>query len=91
MQFEFDPAKSENNKQKHGIDFVEAQKLWESPVLRLPSKKPGEPRELAIGKIGEAYWTAIVTQRNGTVRLISVRRSRNEEKEYYEKRIGNNG
>jgi uncharacterized DUF497 family protein len=26
--FEYDPAKSASNKVKHGIDFVEAQKLW---------------------------------------------------------------
>lgn len=28
MQFEFDPAKSEANKAKHGIDFVATQELW---------------------------------------------------------------
>lgn len=28
MEFEFDPAKSEANKAKHGIDFVAAQELW---------------------------------------------------------------
>ena len=28
MEFEFDPAKSAANKDKHGIDFVEAQALW---------------------------------------------------------------
>ena len=30
VQFEFDPRKSENNKAKHEIDFVEAQALWKS-------------------------------------------------------------
>ncbi|MBM4045702.1 MAG: hypothetical protein FJ279_11350 [Planctomycetes bacterium] len=29
MEFEFDPKKSESNKQKHGIDFLEAQALWQ--------------------------------------------------------------
>jgi uncharacterized DUF497 family protein len=28
-QFEFDERKSRLNKLKHGIDFVEAQALWE--------------------------------------------------------------
>jgi uncharacterized protein len=28
MDFEFDPAKSAANLEKHGIDFVRAQALW---------------------------------------------------------------
>ena len=28
MKFEYDPAKSESNKAKHGIDFEEAKELW---------------------------------------------------------------
>jgi uncharacterized protein len=87
MRFEFDPAKSQSNREKHGIDFSEAQRLWEQPVLRLPSKQRGESRELAIGKIGSTYWTAIVTQRGDSIRLISCRRARNEEKKVYQKRI----
>ncbi len=87
MKFEFDPKKSVSNQSKHGIDFVHTQKLWDCPVLRLPSKKKDELRELAFGRIGSAYWTAIVTQRGDSIRLISCWRSRNEEKELYEKRI----
>ena len=29
MKFEYDEQKSQINKEKHGIDFVEAQKLWQ--------------------------------------------------------------
>ena len=29
MKFEYDEKKSQINKEKHGIDFVEAQKLWQ--------------------------------------------------------------
>ena len=28
MKFEYDEAKSQANKLKHGIDFVQAQALW---------------------------------------------------------------
>ena len=87
MKFEFDPFKSAANREKHGIDFAEAQDLWQFPVLRLPSKRAGEARELAIGRIGSKYWTAIVAQRGEVIRLISCRRSRDEEKELYQKRI----
>jgi uncharacterized DUF497 family protein len=35
MKFEFDYAKSLKNKEKHGIDFTQASKLWDSPVVTL--------------------------------------------------------
>jgi uncharacterized DUF497 family protein len=80
MTFEFDPAKSAANQSKHGIDFVTAQKLWEdSNLLVLSSKHPGEPRQLAIGQWSGKLWTAIFTERSGAVRIISVRRARNDE------------
>ena len=43
-----------------------------------------EPRWVVIGKIGEKHWSAVITRRNENIRLISVRRSRDEEVELYE-------
>jgi uncharacterized DUF497 family protein len=41
MQFEFDPNKSESNRIKHGIDFMQAQRLWEDPDrLVVPARTP---------------------------------------------------
>lgn len=85
MNFEFDRTKSDLNKDKHGIDFVEAQELWDDiDLLEIPAKKLDEPRFLVIGKIGEKYWTGIITYRDDNIRIISVRRARNEEVELYE-------
>jgi uncharacterized protein len=51
MNFEFDPEKSDTNKNKHGIDFVEAQKLWNDiGLLEIQAKTTDEPRFLVIGK-----------------------------------------
>ena len=83
--FEFDEAKSRANETKHGIDFVEAQTLWlDADLLRLPARSDAEPRSLFIGRIGERHWSAIVTYRGDTIRLISVRRSRTREVQAYE-------
>lgn len=78
--------KSESNKGKHGIDFVEAQALWNDPdLLEIPAKKlEDEIRYLLIGKIGQKHWSAVITYRNDIVRIISVRRSRGKEVDYYE-------
>ncbi len=85
MSFEFDPAKSESNRTKHGIDFVEAQRLWNDPMLlEIPAKTDDEPRYLMIGLIDEKHWSAVITYRGANVRLISVRRARIEEVKLYE-------
>jgi uncharacterized protein len=85
MKFEFDPKKSDANKTKHGIDFIEAQELWNDiDYLEIPAKTTDEPRFLVIGKIGEKHWAGIITYRNDNIRIISLRRARNEEIELYE-------
>jgi len=85
MEFEYDPVKSESNAQKHGIDFDEAQKLWvDEGLVVLASTYAEESRYLAIGQIDSVHWTAIFTERGARTRIISVRRSRSEEKALYE-------
>lgn len=85
MQFEFDPAKSAVNRDKHGIDFEAAQALWED-AWRLEAGvniRGGEERELVIGSIDGKLWTAVVTRRGNALRIISVRRARRSEEEAY--------
>jgi len=85
MKFEFDPKKSDANKIKHGVDFIEGQELWNDiDLLEIPARTIDEQRFLLIGKIVDKHWTAIVTYRNDSIRIISVRRARKEEIEFYE-------
>lgn len=85
MPFEFDEAKSRANQAKHGIDFVEAQALWrDDRLLEVPARTEDEPRFLVVGRIGDRYWSAVITYRGERVRIISVRRARDEEVALYE-------
>ena len=85
MGFIFDPVKSKSNKEKHGIDFIEAQFLWSDPnLVCIPSRHLDEDRFIFIGSIEDKIWSAIVTYRDETIRIISVRRSRGKEVEIYE-------
>lgn len=85
MAFEYDPDKSAENKRKHGIDFGEAQALWaDSALVEIPARVTDEPRWVLIGRIGEKHWSAVVTRRDANVRIISVRRARDEEVAIYE-------
>lgn len=85
MEFEFDPPKSALNKSKHGIDFVEAQALWEdSDRLQVPARTEVETRFMLIGKISGKHWSASFTHRQEKIRIVSVRRSRTKEVDAYE-------
>lgn len=85
MEFEFDALKSRSNKAKHGIDFSEAQAIWGDPNrLEIPAKTTVEKRWLVIAEIRHKRWTAIFTIRGQKIRIISARRSREEEVKLYE-------
>ncbi|MCF6206047.1 MAG: BrnT family toxin [Sulfurovum sp.] len=86
MTFEYDTNKSLANKSKHGIDFEEAQTLWNDPyAFEIPSLPPrDEERYLVFGMIEEKHYTAIITYRDSNIRIISVRHSREKEKKLYE-------
>lgn len=85
MEFEFDPNKSKSNKKKHGMDFIEAQALWDDPgLIEIPVRTSDEPRFLVIGRIAKICWSGIITYHCEKIRIISVRRSRKKEVEIYE-------
>ncbi len=85
MDFEFDSKKSQSNKKKHGIDFYQAQELWDdSDFIEIPARMSDEPRFLVVGQISGEYWSAIITYRREKIRIISARRSRKEEIDIYE-------
>jgi uncharacterized DUF497 family protein len=83
--FEFDSNKSSLNLDKHGINFIDAQKLWaDSDLLQVKAKSEGEQRYLVIGIIAGKFWSAVITYRDDIIRIISVRRSRKAEVSLYE-------
>jgi uncharacterized protein len=86
--FEYDPDKSQANKAKHGIDFEAAQELWNDENATTGKAKTieGEERFYRTGSIGKRQWTAFFTFREGTVRIISVRRPHRGEQLAYDRR-----
>jgi len=84
-EFIYDENKSSTNKNKHGIDFIEARLLWEDvDRIIIPARVLDELRFIIIGKIENKYWSAIFTIREDKIRIISARRSRKEEIKIYE-------
>ena len=85
LAFEFDEAKSRANRLKHGIDFVEAQKLWQDKnLVVVRARGIDEPRFIVVAKSDDRHWAAVITYRRAAVRIISVRRARVKEVRWYE-------
>ena len=80
MEFEFHKRKSQINKRKHGIDFIEAQDLWEDPDrIEIPAKTIDEPIFVLAGKISDKHCSTSFTYRGEKIRIIAARGSRQEE------------
>ncbi|KAF0144257.1 MAG: hypothetical protein FD156_1942 [Nitrospirae bacterium] len=86
MKFEWDGAKSKANREKHGIDFETARELWlDEDRIEIEAPHPVEKRNIVIAKLQGRLWTAVYTIRSNTIRIISVRRSREKEEKLYGK------
>lgn len=89
-KFEWDPRKDRINLEKHGIDFLTALELWSGPTYTMDTY-PGNDahRYLVVGELRGWCWTAVITLRGDSIRIISVRRSRRNEKEAFNEHTRN--
>lgn len=85
--FVYDKVKSASNQDKHGIDFELAQTVWLDKDALIATAKhiEDEKRYMIVGKIKERIWAVIFTHRQDSIRIISARKARKEEVNYYEK------
>jgi uncharacterized DUF497 family protein len=88
MHFEWDEQKRIANLEKHGLDFLDAVDVFETPHVVVPSTHSSEQRFLAIGVIQGRFVTVVYTMRSGATRIISFRRSRYEERQKYHELYG---
>jgi uncharacterized DUF497 family protein len=89
MEFEWDEAKRLINLAKHGIDFLRARVLFDGrPTWTKRSDFPNEERWLTCGLVDQRFMTVVWTPRGTKVRLVSARRSRDEEKREYRQLYG---
>ena len=83
--FEYDEIKNKKNINKHGMDFITIQALWNDPDrVEIPARTEDEPRNLIIGRIENTVWSVVITYRGNKTRIISARRSREKEIIIYE-------
>jgi uncharacterized DUF497 family protein len=93
MKFIWDRRKNELNIEKHGLDFADAYKVFESPMMvGLDERKEyGEDRWIGIGLLYGARVVVIVftEPEEDTIRVISFRKATTEERERYEQEYKN--
>lgn len=84
MEFEWDEDKRQSNIAKHGIDFNRATVLFDGrDVFESESAYSDEPRWQTTGIVDGRFMTVIWTRRDDTIRIISARRARTNEKRDY--------
>jgi uncharacterized protein len=86
---EWDTRKAASNRRKHGIDFDEAIEVFYGPNLVRRSDRNNEERWLAIGESEGRVIAVAFTWRGDTLRIISARRARkNEKRTYHQAKVG---
>lgn len=86
MRFTWDSQKYATNLKKHGLAFELAEQMF-GPAAFVTEGKPegGEERWLIFHPIDGRLHVAVFTHREGTVRVISLRKANHSEKGRYEK------
>lgn len=89
MEFEWDEAKRRANYRKHGLDFRDAEKVFQGMTLTAEDKRQdyGEKRLISLGRLEDIVVVVVYTERSEKVRLISMRRANQKERRAYEEKI----
>ena len=83
--FEYDLSKSKHNENKHHIDFEKAKALWaDEDRITIPAKSETEPRFALLAQLDGQILAAFYTLRGDSIRVISVRRARENERQLYD-------
>ncbi len=91
MAFIWDEDKRLKNLAKHGLDFIDAEHVFENPYLeKLDTRHNyGEDRWVTLGMIAPNIVVLIYTERGEDTRIISLRKATSQERRIYEKAIAN--
>jgi uncharacterized DUF497 family protein len=79
MDIEFDAAKDQANRAKHGVSLALATDFEADAIVADTRREYGEPRFNAIGRIDGRFYALTFTPRGGKVRVISLRRAHAKE------------
>ena len=83
LDFEWDEAKRQAVLEERRIDFRDAIRIFDGPVLETLSRHPAETRWVAVGIVDGKETAVVYTVRDGRRRIITARRARTHERGEY--------
>ena len=91
MEFEWDEAKRLSNLDKHGIDFLDVEEVFDGDIVTVEDDRYGysEQRFVTFGVLQGRIVSVTYTDRGDVVRLISIRRATKYEQRTYYAQISN--
>jgi len=91
MKFEWDDNKRKSNLAKHGIDFKDANQIFEGITFTFEDDRfdYGEERYITIGMLRGTVVVVAHTESDDVIRLISIRKATKNEQKLYYKGFGN--
>ena len=93
MDFEWDEQKRLSNIEHHGLDFIEAQRMFDGPILTALDTRQdySEDRWISVGISNGRVLVVAFTERNEgrTLRIISLRKALSHERKAFEEILGN--
>jgi uncharacterized protein len=86
VKFEWDEQKNQENIRKHGLDFADAFKMFEGPMLAALDTRTnyGEDRWIGIAFLRNIVAVVVYTERGDVVRIISLRKALKHERGRFE-------
>ena len=87
MEFTWDEAKRQSNLRKHGLDFADASDVFATITLTFEDDRfdYGEQRFITVGMLRSIVVVIAHTERDETIRVISMRKAtKNEQRRYFQ-------
>jgi uncharacterized protein len=90
MAIAFDPAKRDKTVKERGLDFADAQIVFDSLLIENPDLRfdYGEARFITVGLIRDRMIVAVWTRRGDDRHIISMRKANDREQRRYGKQLG---
>ena len=89
MKYEWNDNKNQANLEKHGLDFQDAETIFSGKTISFEDDRHdyGESRFITLGELKNRVVVVVHTSRNLVVRIISIRKANEREKQIYFKRL----
>lgn len=90
MRYIWNEAKRKSNLKKHGLDFADAEKVFNTPLVLVEDKREnyGEQRMIGIGLLDFLVVLVVHVESDEEIRIISMRRANRDETDLYYENSG---